>query len=301
MKRSLFLICAIIVAILNAVSQDKPGKSGSDNYAPVSLPNTELRPFHSTILNQDMLIYVKLPVSYYKSSQKTYPALYTTDANLGFAMSANILGLFEVIPPPPEPEICLIGIGYKIGDMNDYLAWRTRDLTPPMPGQEKAVSEWIKKGLGKNYDVKPGGAEKFLKFVAEEVIPFVEFNYRVSPKGRGIGGYSAGGFFALYAMFNRPDLFSLYYAGSPAISDSLFIDEKAYASSHKDLNARLFMSFGGAEPPQEISEMNKMAELLRSRNYPGLKIDTLVFPDETHRSACPASVMRAYTVLYNKK
>ena len=201
MKRNLLLICAMIAATLNAVSQDNPGKSGSHTYAPVTLPNTELRPFHSTILNQDMLIYIKLPVSYSKNPQKIYPALYMIDANYGFPMVANFLSLYE-IPGTSQPEICLVGIGYKIDSFsesfNQWSAWRTRDLTPPIPKRPAADS-------AKSQE-ETGGAGKFLEFLAKEVFPFVESNYRISTTGRGLAGYSYGGLFSLYVLLKEPEL-----------------------------------------------------------------------------------------------
>jgi hypothetical protein len=60
------------------------------------------------------------------------------------------------------------------------------------------------------------------------------------------------------------------------------------------------MTAGGAEYPQMISDMKKMADLLQSRNYPGLKVETYVLPDENHLSGCPAGVMRALKVFYKR-
>jgi hypothetical protein len=49
-----------------------------------------------------------------------------------------------------------------------------------------------------------------------------------------------------------------------------------------------------------IANVNQMAAQLESRNYPGLKVETQVFPDETHMSCVPAAWMRAFRVLYKK-
>ena len=138
--------------------------------------------------------------------------------------------------------------------------------------------------------MKSGGAATFLEFIVKEVFPFVESNYRVSPVGRGIGGYSYGGLFTLYVLFKHPELFSIYYAGSPSLDYDkgvLFSFEKDYASNHKDLNAKLFMSAGGSEDSLMITNMNKMAELLKALNFPGLTVETFVFPGENHESWYP--------------
>jgi hypothetical protein len=146
-----------------------------------------------------------------------------------------------------------------------------------------------------------GGAGRFLEFLAKEVFPFVESNYRISPTDRGLGGYSYGGLFSLYVLLKEPELFSKYFAGSPGIEfgDRVLFDyEKEYASSHKDLRAHLFMSTGEEEGPEGISDMKKMSDVLNSRKYPGLKVESCVFPNENHISGAPASIMRGITALY---
>jgi predicted alpha/beta superfamily hydrolase len=218
-------------------------------------------------------------------------------------MIADMANSFEV-PVIVEPEIFVVGIGYKIRDMSDWGAWRTRDLTPTnVPSSDTYWTGLFSKFAGRQLEVKTGGAEKFLECIEKEVFPFMESNYRVSSTGRGLGGYSYGGLFSLYVLFKRPDLFSLYYAGSPSIKYDkgvLYTYEKEYAAAHNDLNATLFMTAGGAEDSAIIANVNILAAQLESRNYPGLKVETQLFPDETHMSCVPAAWMRAFRVLYKK-
>jgi predicted alpha/beta superfamily hydrolase len=304
--KQLFLMLALfLVSLLNAASQDILMKSDAENYPPVSIPNTEMRVINSKIMNQQMDLYIRLPLSYYSNPQKIYQAWYFTDANRSFPMVANIESLFDVSTiKPVDPEIIIIGIGYKISDMSDWAAWRARDLTPTnVPGTDTYWSNALAALMGKQQEVKTGGAAKFIDFIVREVFPFMESNYRVSPAGRGIGGYSYGGLFTLYVLFKQPNLFENYYAGSPSINHDngiLFNYEEEYASTHKNLKAKLFMSAGGAEDSLMISNMNKMAGLLQSRNYPDLIVETYVFPDESHQSCYPSSIMRAFRVLYKR-
>ena len=198
-----------------------------------------MRTFYSAILNQDMNIYIKLPISYYNNPQKVYPAWYLTDANRSFPMVANMVSIFEVAKLS-EPEILVIGIGYKIKDLADWGAWRTRDLTPTnIPALDTSWAKILTSMTGRQFVVKSGGAATFLDFLVKEVFPFVESNYRVSSTGRGIGGYSYGGLFSLYVLFKQPELFSIYYAGSPSIDYDkgvIFNFEKEYAKAHKDIS-----------------------------------------------------------------
>jgi len=302
-KQLFFLISLLTVIVLDASSQGQVTKPDVKTYPSVSVPNTEMRTFYSSILNQEMNIYIKLPISYYHNPQKVYPALYFTDANRSFPMVANMVSIFEV-PRLVEPEIIVIGIGYKIKDLADWGAWRTRDLTPTnIPALDTTWATMLTRMTGRQFVVKSGGAATFLEFIVREVFPFVESNYRVSLTGRGIGGYSYGGLFSLYVLFKQPELFSIYYAGSPSIDYDkgvLFNFEREYASTHKDLNAKLFMSAGMSEDTMMVNNMKKMADLIQSRNYPGLTVETHVFPGETHESCYPSSIMRALRVLYNR-
>lgn len=301
--KKFFLMISLLLAAVSGVSSQDMTKPKAEDILMASIPDTELRTFHSAILNQEMIIYIKLPVSYYTNPQKIYQAWYITDANRTFPMVANMVSLYEV-PTITEPEIVVIGIGYKIKDMGDWAAWRTRDLTPTnVPSIDARWAKMLSGATGRQYEVKTGGAGLFLDFIVKELFPFVESNYRVTSVNRGIGGYSYGGLFSLYVLFKQPELFTIYYAGSPAIGHDkgvLYNYEQEYASSHNDLNAKLFMSVGGSEDSLMVSNMNTMATLLKSRNYSGLTIETHVFPDETHQSCIPSSVMRALRVLYKR-
>jgi len=301
----LVLLLSLLVSALNDVlPQNQPVQADLNNYPAATVTLTETRSFYSKILEREMVLYIKIPATYKINTQKIYPCYYGTDANRAFPMVADMANTFEV-PVIVEPEIFVVGIGYKIKDMGDWGAWRTQDLTPTnRPASDTYWSDIFSKFAGRQIEVKTGGAAKFLECIEKEVFPFIESNYRVSPQGRGLGGYSYGGLFSLYVLFKRPELFSLYFAGSPSIhydKGVLYTYEEEYAAAHKNLNATLFMTAGGDEDSVLIANVDKMAAQLKARNYPGLKVVTAVFPDETHQSCVPAAWMRAFRVLYNKK
>jgi len=302
-KQLVLYLSLLVAALTDAFSQNQPRQTDLNNYPLVTVPLTETRTFYSNILGQEMVLFIKIPATYKTDTQKVYPCYYGTDANRSFAMIADMANSFEV-PVIVEPEIFVVGIGYRIRDLGDWGAWRTRDLTPTnVPSSDTYWTGIFSKFAGRQLEVKTGGAAKFLECIEKEVFPFMESNYRVSGTGRGLGGYSYGGLFSLYVLFKRPELFSLYYAGSPSIrydKGVLYTYEKEYAVTHKDLTATLFMTAGGAEDSVMIANVNIMAAQLKARNYPGLKVETTVFPDETHMSCVPAAWMRAFSVLYKK-
>ncbi|MCU0408316.1 MAG: alpha/beta hydrolase-fold protein [Bacteroidales bacterium] len=302
-RQLLLHLAAVLALIPFASAQGQPVETTQSN-PKVTVAGTEIRTMHSEILNREMQIFILFPANYQSNPQKIYPCMYVTDANLMFALIANIAGVFSV-PEVIEPQIFVVGIGYKVNVLAEWGGYRTGDLTPTnIPARDAYWSGVFSKMGGIKVEAKTGGAPQFLDFIEKELFSFMESNYRISPAGRGLGGYSYGGLFTLYAMLSRPGLFSIYYAGSPSISYDngfLFTLEEKFAQDHQDLNAKLFMSAGGAEGATMTDNMNMMAEKLKSRNYSGLKLTTAVFPDENHMTCVPASVMRAFDVLYHQK
>jgi predicted alpha/beta superfamily hydrolase len=288
---------------INVYSQQSQTSTSSDFFPPATVPDSEVRTLFSKILNQEMNIFIKLPVLYRRNSDKKYPCWYVTDANRAFPMIANIGNIFEV-PDPGKGEMIIVGIGYKIRDMADWAAFRTRDLTPTNdPEVDGYFNKLLNQTTGRQFDIRSGGADKLLAFITTELIPFVESNYRVSLTDRYLGGYSYGGLFTLYTLFSKPDLFIKYFAGSPSIDYNngfLFDLENSFAASHKDIKAKLWMTAGGAEDSITIANVKSMTNILRSRNYPGFSVESFIFPEETHLSSMAASLMRGFVVLNRK-
>jgi predicted alpha/beta superfamily hydrolase len=189
--------------------------------------------------------------------------------------------------------------------MLDWGAWRTRDFTPIANQDDEQYWEGIFRRMSGDttIQVETGGAPRFLNFICDELIPYIESEYPVSKEDRALGGYSYGGLFTMFALFERPGVFNRYFAGSPSIlfaNRLLFEMEKTYSESHSDLPARLFMSTGEFEDQNGIAALKEMAGLLESRNYPNLDVRTHVFEGEWHGSAYPGSIMRAFVTLYGE-
>jgi predicted alpha/beta superfamily hydrolase len=287
--------------LMGIAQSDTQIDSAKTEFPKVSIPYTELRTLHSEVMDQDFDLYIKLPWSY-SGTDMTYPVLYALDANRTFPMVANISHMMDV-PRTEVPEILVVGIAYQTESIVDWVIWRNRDFTPTVdPGTEAYWETMLSQATGRDdIDIQTGGGSRFLEFIRQELIPFVESNYRVSATDRGLFGYSKSGVFVLYTLFSHPETFQRYFAGSPSLNYGdriLFQHEEAYAAAHDDLPVKLFMTAGGLESVSMIENMKKMADSLRSRNYPLLELETVLFEDETHSSCVPAAVSRAFQVLY---
>jgi predicted alpha/beta superfamily hydrolase len=257
----------------------------------VSVPGTELRRIQSKVMGQEMLIHVQLPLDYVRDGSRKYPVWYMTDANRSFPLVANISTILG-FPPTGFPQVIVIGIGYSISDMSDWAAWRTRDLTPvPHERTEQYWTRLLQNMTGDNtIQVESGKAKKFLGFILDELIPFIEKEYHVSTTDRTLGGYSYGGLFSLFSMFEQPGAFQKYYCGSPSLhySDKVIFEiENRFSEHHEDLPAKVFMSVGGLEDSTVISDVRKMSELLESRRYPNFEVHFKLIGEEGHASAMP--------------
>jgi len=270
---------------------------------PLQIPGIEVQLLHSAILDRDLQLFIKLPWSY-ERSDKAYPVLFTTDANRSFPIYATTSLIFET-PRPGIPEIIIVGIGFQLDAVRlkglaQWAAWRTQDLTPvSRPETDQWWSERLSPILqGETIEVHSGGAEKFLSAIRDEIIPFIEANYRTLSNDRGLAGYSYGGLFTLYTLFHKPELFKRYFAGSPSLWNQVALDEAAYAATHTDLPAQLLITAGEKEG-ELLKNLSPFVSQLQSRDYPGLDLTVHTFADVGHAAAAPAAISWALSVLYN--
>lgn len=299
------LIFSIIFLFFSAscTKNSEPPISSNQKHNEVTLSGTEKRSIHSNIVGVDYEIYISLPYSYHESDE-IYPVLYCLDANRSYGLVSNMVNILN-IPYKEIPEILVVGIGYPIKGLEDWGAWRWRDLTPTSdPEADKEWEAFLCKFSGRADIVAgSGGAPNFLKFIHDELFPFIESNYRASSTDRALMGHSAGGLFALYTVFQHPEMFQRYFATSPGIewdNGILFKSENEYASNHKDLPVRLFMSTGSLENEAMIKNMMEMSARLQARNYPSFELGTHIFENETHGSGYAAAVSRGLKVLFYK-
>lgn len=298
----LSLIFTILLFLSTSCTQNPEQPTVEDQKnSEVTLFNTEKRILHSKIINYDFEIYVSLPYRY-AYTDTTYPVLFSLDANVKFGLISNVVNNLGTLTKE-LPEIIVVGIAYPIKGLEDWVIGRNRDMTPTsVPEHEKFWVDRLSQATGRDdIVVQSGNADKFLAFIREELIPFIESEYRVFSKDRALHGTSLGGLFTLYALFQHPETFQRYFAGSPSISwdeDYMYKLENNFAASHKDLPVRLFMCVGGLESEKYINNMNKMADLLSSREYPNFKLKTILFENETHGSTVSAAIGRGLKMLY---
>lgn len=254
----------------------------------VRIERTKEHAFKAKSVDQQYKIQVYLPPGY-EDAAKQFPVLYLLDADKSFGMAKDIVEW--LVWAREIPEIIVIGIAYGEGTK----AWwdkRSRDYTP-WKDSKKVWGEWP----------LAGGAGNFLKFLKEEVIPWVDSNYRTDRNDRTLAGLSIGGLFAAYTLSAEPRLFSKYLlSGAALIWDDrhIFKIEEEFSKADDSLPGRLYSAVGEFDGKMIIRPWEDFRALITKRNYCGLATKFEVIPGETHISSWPASFTRGIKYLYGK-
>ncbi|WMX12851.1 alpha/beta hydrolase-fold protein [Aureispira sp. CCB-E] len=152
----------------------------------------------SAILGENRVLNIYLPNGYSKESSKTYPVIYLLDGSIDedFIHIAGLVqfGSFSWINLLPETIV--VGIGNVD---------RKRDFTYPT-NNEKDKKDFP----------TTGGSEKFIRFIAKELQPFIAKEYAINDT-KTLIGQSLGGLLATEILFKQPNLFDNYIIVSPSL------------------------------------------------------------------------------------
>lgn len=253
----------------------------TEQFPQVTIPDTEVRRLASSRTGYEYRLHIALPAGY-ADTEKTYPTLYVLDPHLTFGMSTELTRLLAF--GNELPQLICIGIGFS-GPERDIESFQVRDYVP------KAQVD----------NPRSGGAENFLRFIREDLTPFLTAEYRVDPKDSCFSGYSLAGSFGLYTLFHQPDTFQRYITSSPWMDPDdlqVFSFETEYATTHSDLTAQVFIGAGSREPEFVVANIQKLEKSLRNRNYPNLRLETHIFEDDSHLSVLPQSISRGLQTVY---
>ncbi|NAS31466.1 alpha/beta hydrolase [Flavobacteriaceae bacterium R38] len=177
--------------------------------------------FKSEILNENRPIIISLPEGY-SDSDASYPVLYLTD---GLQNIWHTIGTVEVLTRTGNiPPIIVVGIE----SVN-----RIRDFT--ITASEN--------------NSESGGGKKFLRFIEEELVPYINTNYRTN-SFKALEGHSLGGLFTTATLIEKPDLFDAYIIMSPSYwwNDQEIISKgKEFFLANPTIEKALFFGVGTYE------------------------------------------------------
>jgi predicted alpha/beta superfamily hydrolase len=244
--------------------------------------------FISAINGQPYKITIALPLGYSPSDTITYPVVYLLDGDPDLPLAALIQR--DMRYGNELPDMIMVGIGYQVADFLSSRPFRTLDYTPTHAPKIDSI-------MTANHHLKmvSGGADKFLRVVQEEVIPFVDRTYRAN-QDRALAGHSFGGLFVAFVLFHSPELFNRYLISSPSLDwddRAIFLEEaQFYHSGPNTHTTKIFICGGSLEAAPMIPDIEKLVCLIKKRNYKGWEISEQIFNNETHMSVLPFAISR---------
>lgn len=282
-------ITVYITFIFGTLMPAQTGDAG-----PVTLNRTEVHRISSVSNGGTYPIFISLP-SGYGTTDKKYPVAYMLDAYSSFGIvmqSAKLLAFNKELP-----DLIIVGISSE-GGSKEFNYNRGRDYTPTTLTQNNQPG---------NRDVMlpaSGGADKFLSFITNELIPFVESRYNVISGDRTLMGHSLGGLFVTYSLLKNPDTFQRYIMISPALfwdNNYILKMESGFFQTQKSLNTIIYTSVGSLEADIFKTPWTDFVDSLKVRNYSGLRLIAEIAENETHYTIIPHLVTRGLVSVFKEK
>jgi tetratricopeptide (TPR) repeat protein len=120
------------------------------------------------------------------------------------------------------------------------------------------------------FDSKENGADNFLRFIKDELVPYIDKNYRTQPY-RILEAHSLGGLFGIYANENSPELFQASIFISPALTgdknrDKVMEEYALYLKKNKQLSRKIFVSIAN-EDKQAVDLLTKQLKMFASKYF----------------------------------
>ncbi len=208
---TLFIIFISLIATGVAFSQD----SNTD-----SLTMGTIHTLQSEVLNESRSISVCLPEGY-NESEDSYPVAYVLDGGMKFQMMHAASTMEMMDGGGLMPQMIIVGMD-NTNSVRDHF---------PQPRGTRPGS---------------GQADNYIRFIQDELVPWVNANYRAN-NYRILIGASNSGMLTVYTLLTNPDLFSAYIAASPSVGwfPDFMTEQVTLAGKREQFPAiSLYMNYG---------------------------------------------------------
>jgi predicted alpha/beta superfamily hydrolase len=204
----------------------------------------------SKILDEERTILVHLP-RHYESTSLDYPVLFMLYGDHVTTYFAEAVSILDRLGPTARiPDMLLVALTNTD---------RYRDLLPLNP------------------DGSPTGIEDFVRFLEEELFPYVEARYRVKDF-RVVMGPQAGANFAMYALFKHPNLFQAAVINNPfrwqGGRDLIFENARNFLKDGRPFKRFLSITYEDSDAlaKQGAAYVERFAALVRELDVPGFRL-----------------------------
>jgi predicted alpha/beta superfamily hydrolase/Tfp pilus assembly protein PilF len=223
------------------------------------------RMLHSKILNEDRILLISLPRGY-EGSTISYPVVYLLYGDQVKGYFAESVHILDALGESSEtPQMILVGV---------------------------ANTERYRDNLPLQRDGSPGGIDKFLKFFIDELIRFIDENYRTKDF-RILVGPQAGATFGVFSLTENPNVFNAFILNNPFwighTRDFILQRTEAFFDKNKPFNKFLFISYGSYDDqPEAIDYVQKFAQIIEAKNPQNFQFELNRMSEEDRRDFIPS-------------
>lgn len=216
----------------------------------------------------------------YEDADTAYPVLYLLDGGVTFQDFHHISGIAQLGTVNGTTRDVIV-VGIASADRRNELALPTEDpeLIARYPTQ--------------------GQSDRFRRFIAEDVQPFIEGRFRTAGETALIGE-SLGGLFVVETFLKEPQMFDAYVAVSPSLwwdGGRLARQAGAHLRDHSNDPRTLILTLGD-EGPEMQAPMDVLVGNLRDYAMPGVTWDFTPRPTESHATIYHGAALDAFRRLY---
>ena len=209
--------------------------------------------FRSRFLRNQRDLIVYTPPGYSGQSRRRFPVLYLHDGQNLFD------GTTSFIP----------GQDWHVGQTADRCI-ETGSVAPliivGMYNTTARIREYTPTQVPK---LGGGRADRYAKFLIEEVKPFVDREYRTlsGSQHTGIGGSSLGGLVSLYLGLKHSRIFGRIAALSPSVWWNQLVIHRFARAAIVEPRPRIWLDIGTREGPRIVKDVEKFRDVLLKKGW----------------------------------
>jgi len=203
----------------------------------------------SSILNEDRTIQIYVP-EYYHQSKERCPVIYVFDSQKYFLNAISYQQNLRFNQETPG----FIVVGIKTVNNERAKLYNTESLN-------------------------------FSNYLENELIPFIDSNYRTLKPERVFFGWERAAAFGIEVFASKPNLFKAYFLASPTFLTAKRVsDVEKLLENTPALNNYLYFTLGDVEA-WSLENTNSLAEVLNTKAKDKLRWKYDLFKDENHYSS----------------
>ncbi|MCX2764011.1 alpha/beta hydrolase [Aquimarina muelleri] len=266
MKKMFGKLCYLIILFIII--------SGCQKEEMLAIENSVSHSIDSSYTGNEYNLQILYPKNYDLSLE--YQTIYLLDGDLYFNELA------EIVKSKYPSDIILIGIGYKNKNR------RNTDYSYPAD----------------DFLSNSGGAKNYIRFLNNELLPFIEKNLSIKSSKTTLAGHSLGAYFALYQLFQQdyPSVFDNIIAVSPSLfwAEAYLLDlENEYHNINDTLNIKLYSTMGDLEGVTMNTMFDAFNKKIESRDYIGLSFDHVRLDKTSHNNNTIKSFDKGISFILN--